>query len=136
MSHEKPYLRIATEEAVAFARISDDFLVDGIRQYPDRYQGLTAIAPQDPERAAQEVERGHSLGLEGVILSSHTRNEYMDDEKYDPIYAACEALDMPIYMHSGTPSKNMVRPMMVGGLDGSIYGFAVETAVHLLRIVI
>jgi 5-carboxyvanillate decarboxylase len=125
-----------TEQAVSFARMSNDFLVDGIKQYPDRYYGLTAIAPQDPVRAAKEVERGHSLGLKGVILNSHTRNEYMDDEKYDPIYAVCESLDMPIYMHPGTPSKDMVRPMMARGLDGSIYGFSVETAVHLLRIVI
>jgi 2,3-dihydroxybenzoate decarboxylase len=123
-------------QAIEFATMSNDYLVEGMKKYPDRYFGLTAIAPQDPEHAAREIERGHALGLKGVIVNSHTLNEYMDDEKYDPIFAMAESLDTPIYMHPGTPSKDMVRPMMSRGLDGSIYGFSVETAVHLLRIVI
>ena len=122
--------------AVEFAEMANDYLVAGIKQFPDRYFGLTAIAPQDPEHAAREIQRGHKLGLKGVIVNSHTLNEYMDDERYDPIFAACESLDTPLYMHPQTPSKDMVRPMMSRGLDGSIYGFSVETAVHLLRIVI
>ena len=123
-------------QAVEFAVMANDYLAAGIERYPDRYFGLTAIAPQDPERAAREIERGHAMGFKGVIINSHTRNEYMDDEKYDPIFAAAQALDTPIYMHPTTPSKDMVRPMMSRGLDGSIYGFSVETAIHLLRIVI
>ncbi len=123
-------------QAVEFAEMANDYLVNGIKAYPDRYFGLTAIAPQDPDHAAKEIERGHKLGLKGVIVNSHTLNEYMDDEKFDPIFAAAERLNTPIYMHPGTPSKDMVRPMMSRGLDGSIYGFSVETAVHLLRIVV
>jgi len=123
-------------QAVEFAEMANDYLVAGIAKFPDRYFGLTAIAPQDPEHAAKEIRRGHDLGLKGVIINSHTLNEYMDDEKFDPIFEACESLDTPIYMHPQTPSKDMVRPMMSRGLDGSIYGFGVETAVHLLRIVV
>ena len=124
------------EQAVEFAEMANDYLVQGIRQFPDRYFGLTAIAPQDPEHAAKEIRRGHAMGLKGVIVNSHTLNEYMDDERYDPIFEACQSLDTPLYMHPQTPSKDMVKPMMSRGLDGSIYGFSVETAVHLLRIVI
>lgn len=123
-------------QAVSFATLANDFLLDGISRFPDRYHGLTAVAPQDPEHAAREIERGHAAGLKGVIINSHTRNEYLDDEKYYPIFEACEALDTPIYMHPGTPSKDMIRPMMARGLEGSIFGFAVETAMHLLRIII
>jgi 2,3-dihydroxybenzoate decarboxylase len=123
-------------QAVEFAEMANDYLVDGISKFPDRYFGLTAIAPQDPEHAAKEIRRGHDLGLKGVIVNSHTLNEYMDDERYDPIFEVCQALDTPLYMHPQTPSKDMIGPMMSRGLDGSIYGFGVETAVHLLRIVI
>ena len=123
-------------QATEFAEMANDYLAAGIQEYPDRYFGLTAIAPQDPEHAAREIRRGHGLGFKGVIVNSHTLNEYMDDERYDPIFDACEKLDTPIYMHPQTPSKDMVGPMMSRGLDGSIYGFSVETAVHLLRIVI
>ena len=123
-------------QAVEFAEMANDYLVAGIKNFPQRYFGLTAIAPQDPEHAAREIRRGHELGLKGVIVNSHTLNEYMDDERYDPIFEACESLNTPLYMHPQTPSKDMVRPMMSRGLDGSIYGFSVETAVHLLCIVV
>ena len=124
------------DEAVAFCAMANDYLVDGIKKYPDRYFGLTAIAPQDPEQAAKEIQRGHDMGLKGVIINSHTRNEYMDDEKFWPIFEAAEALNTPIYMHPTNPSRDLAKEFMVRGLDGSVYGFSVETALHLLRIVL
>ncbi|HKU17590.1 MAG TPA: amidohydrolase family protein [Steroidobacteraceae bacterium] len=124
------------DQATKFAAFANDVLVDGIAKYPQRYYGLTAVAPQDPQAAAREIERGHKLGLKGVIIHSHTLNEYMDDQKFWPIFEAAEALDTPIYMHPNTPSRDLVRPLMERGLDGSIYGFSVETASHLLKIII
>ena len=109
---------------------------DGVSRHPDRYFGLTAVAPQDPAAAAKEMERGQGLGFKGVIIHSHTLNQYMDDAKHWPIFEAAEALDTPIYMHPNTPSKGMVGPLIERGLDGSIYGFAVETAAHLLKIIV
>ena len=124
------------EQAVSFAAQANDVLADGVRRHPQRYHGLTAVAPQDPDAAAKEVERGRGLGFKGVIIHSHTLNEYMDDTKYWPIFEAAEALDTPIYMHPNTPSKGMVGPLIERGLDGSIYGFAIETAAHLLKILV
>lgn len=125
-----------TQQATEFAAYSNDVLVDGIRKHPDRYYGLTAIAAQDPEQAAREIERGHGLGLKGVIINSHTLNEHMDQEKFWPIFEAAEALDTPIYMHPATPTRDMVGPLIERGLDGSIFGFAMETSTHLLKIII
>ena len=123
-------------QAVSFAAYANDVLADGVSRHPDRYFGLTAVAPQDPAAAAKELERGQGLGFKGVIIHSHTLNEYMDDARHWPIFEAAEALDMPIYMHPNTPSKGMVGPLIERGLDGSIYGFAIETAAHLLKIIV
>ena len=122
------------ETAVSFAIFANDWLVDGIAKNPDRFYGLTAVAPQDPIAAAKEIERGHRLGLKGVIINSHTRGEYLDDKKFWPIFEAAEALDTPIYLHPQTPPKNMSGPMLERGLDGAIWGFAVETGTHMVRI--
>ncbi|MYE12917.1 MAG: amidohydrolase [Gammaproteobacteria bacterium] len=123
-------------DAVAYARYANDVLADAVRAHPDRYHGLTAVAPQDPEAAAAEVERGHELGFKGVIVHSHTTNAYMSDPKYWPILEACEALGTPLYMHPNTPSKGMAGPLIESGLDGAIWGFAIETASHLLKILV
>jgi 5-carboxyvanillate decarboxylase len=124
------------DRAVAMATLANDQLADACRRHPDRFSGLTAIAPQDPKAAATEIERGaRELGLVGVIVNSHTQGEYLDDKKFWPIFEAAQALDMPIYLHPNTPSRNMIGPMLDAGLDGAIFGFAVETGMHLLRII-
>ncbi len=123
--------------AVALARSSNDFLADAIRKNPDRFAGLAAIAPQDPPAAAKELERAvKTLGLKGAIINSHTRGEYLDDEKFWPIFEAAEALKVPVYIHPNTPSPAMIGPFLERGLDGAIFGFAVETGLHILRIIV
>jgi 5-carboxyvanillate decarboxylase len=123
--------------AVALARSSNDFMVDAIRRHPDRFSGLAAIAPQDPAAAAKELERGvRSLGLKGAIINSHTHGQYLDDQKFWPIFEAAEALGVPVYIHPNTPSPAMIAPFLERGLDGAIFGFAVETGLHILRIIV
>lgn len=123
--------------ATSLARSTNDQLAEAVRRHPDRFAGLAAIAPQDPRGAAQELERAvKHLGLKGAVVNSHTRGEYLDDPKFWEIFEAAEALDVPIYLHPTTPSPAMVRPFLERGLDGAIYGFAVETGLHMLRIVV
>jgi 2,3-dihydroxybenzoate decarboxylase len=124
------------DQAVAMAVLANDQLADACKQHPDRFSGLTAVAPQDPGAAAAEIERGaRTLGFHGVIINSHTQGEYLSDPKFWPIFEAAEAFDMPIYLHPNTPPRNMIGPLLEAGLDSAIYGFAVETGMHLLRII-
>ncbi len=124
-------------EATALAHAFNDQLADAIRKHPDRFAGLAAIAPQDAAGAAKELERGvRQLGLKGAIVNSHTRGEYLDDAKFWPIFEAAEALNVPVYIHPTTPPKSMIAPFLERGLDGAIFGFAVETGLHLLRILV
>jgi 5-carboxyvanillate decarboxylase len=125
------------DRGVGLARSCNDQLAEAIRKHPQRFSGLAAIAPQNPQEAARELERGvRSLGLKGAVVNSHTRGEYLDDEKFWDIFAAAEALDVPIYIHPTTPPPAMIGPFLDRGLDGAIYGFAVETGLHVLRIVL
>jgi 5-carboxyvanillate decarboxylase len=120
----------------ALARSANDQLAEAIRKYPKRFAGLAAIAPQDPAEAARELARGvQTLGLKGAIVNSHTRDEYLDDPKFWEIFAAAEQLGVPIYLHPNTPSRQMIAPFLEAGLDGAVFGFSVETGLHLLRII-
>ncbi len=68
------------EQGGEFAALANDRLAEAIRKHPDRFAGLAAIAPQAPEEAARELERGvKNLGLKGAIINSHTKGEYLDD---------------------------------------------------------
>jgi 5-carboxyvanillate decarboxylase len=123
-------------EGAALAISFNDQLAEAIRKHPNRFSGLAAIAPQNPAAAAKELERGvRKLGLKGAIINSNTHGEYLDDPKFWDIFAAAESLDVPIYLHPSTPSARMYAPFAEWGLEGAIYGFAVETSLHLLRII-
>lgn len=123
--------------AVSLAQLSNDYLAEAIRKHPKRFAGLAAIAPQNPAAAARELERGvRQLGLKGAIVNSHTRGEYLDNPKYWDIFQAAVDLNVPIYLHPNTPPPAMIGPFLERGLDGAIFGFAVETALHMLRIIV
>ena len=103
--------------AIAMATLANDQLAEACQKYPDRFTGLTAIAPQDPASAAAEIERGASrLGFKGVIINSHTQGEYLDDPKFWPIFEAAQALDTPIYLHPNSLPANMIQPFQEAGL--------------------
>ena len=88
------------------------------------------IPPPRPRRSSAPCTK---LGLKGAIVNSHTHGEYLDDEKFWDIFAAAEALDVPLYIHPNTPPNARIEPFMERGLDGAVFGFAVETGLHALR---
>src|SRR5438132_7743517 len=122
--------------ATSLARAANDELLASIKKHPDRYAALAAIAPQDPRAAVKELQRAVGLGMKGAVINSHTQGEYLDEPKYWEIFEAAQALDVPIYIHPTTPPASMIGPFMPPGLDGAIYGFAVETGLHLLRLIV
>ena len=125
-----------TEEAVALAALANDRLAETIRRHPTRFAGLASFAPQDPARAAREIERARNqLKLHGLVVNSHTNDEYYDDPKYLPIFEAAEALDAAIYIHPRAPSKGLAAPMRDYGMDAATWGYGVEVATHSLRLI-
>ena len=123
--------------AVSLARDLNDQLRRETEKHPSRYAALAAIAPQDPNIAAAELERSvKTLGMKGAVINSHTQGEYLDEPKYWEIFEAAQALDVPLYLHPNTPPASMIAPFLPRGLDGAIYGFAVETGLHVLRIIV
>jgi 5-carboxyvanillate decarboxylase len=122
--------------ANSLAAASNDQAADAIRKYPDRFAGLALVAPQDPPAAAKELERAvKKLGLKGAVINSHTQGEFLNDQKFWGIFEAAEALDVPIYIHPSGPPRDMAKPFLERGLDGAVYGFAVECGLHLLTII-
>ena len=123
------------EEAKGMVQRANDYLAERCEAHPTRFVGMTSIAPQDPEWSAREIKRGADLGFKGVMVNSHTQGEYLDDEKYDPIFRALVETGQPLYIHPQTPPDSMIDPMLEAGLDGAIFGFGVETGMHLLRLI-
>jgi 2,3-dihydroxybenzoate decarboxylase len=130
----QPMLDLA--EAKGIATRANDHLAAACEKYPDRFIGMTAVAPQDPEWTAAEIRRGaRELGFKGVQINSHTQGRYLDEPFFDPIFRALAEEGQPLYIHPATPPDSMIQPMLEAGLDGAIFGFGVETGMHLLRLI-
>lgn len=124
-------------KAIDLARRSNDRLSEAVRVHPDRFAGLAAIAPQDPNAAARELERAvKALGLKGALINSHTKGEYLDEQKYWAIFEMAQALDVPIYLHPRTPPPQMLKPYLSYRLEGAGWGFAAEAGLHAMRLIL
>ena len=126
-----------SQQAVELAALTNDQLAAAVGKYPDRFAGLTTIAPQDPEAAALELERGMtSLGLHGGLINSYTKGEYLDDKKFWPIFEAAEANNAAIYIHPRKPAPKMYEPFSEYTMDGAMWGFHADTSTHAIRLLL
>ncbi|QWF82416.1 amidohydrolase family protein [Amycolatopsis sp. CA-230715] len=128
----QPY---AAADAVPLAREFNDALAEIVRRHPGRFGGLATVAPQDPEAAAAELERAtKSLGLNGIMVNSHTGGRYLDEPEFAPLLAAAEANRAPIYLHPRAPST--LAAYREYGLPGAIWGYQAEAGLHAMRLIL
>lgn len=125
----------SASEGTVLARDANDQLADAIRRHPTRFAGLTACAPQDPQAAAREIERGiNTLKLNGVVINSHTNNEYLSEQKYWPILEAVEALDAALYIHPRDASAQLAGSD-IPHMTGAGWAYGVEVGTHVMHMI-
>jgi len=121
----------------ALARNVNDALADVVRKHPDRFLGFAALAPQSPEEAANELERAvKELDLKGWKTHSNYGENYLDEKRYWPIFERAEKLNVPIYLHPSFPTIPQLKTDYGWALSGAPFGFGVETALCMMRLVL
>jgi len=128
--------------ATDIARRANDFLGREVAKRPARFQGLAALAMQDPDGATRELVRCvKELGFRGALVNGFSQigdadsMVYLDDKRYAGFWAECERLDVPFYLHPRNPLP-CASQIYEGHpwLLGPTWAFAQETAVHALRL--
>jgi 5-carboxyvanillate decarboxylase len=124
-------------EAADLARVTNDELHEIVKKYPARFAGFAGLACQNPDAAAEELERAvKQLGLKGAMIYSHIQGEYLDGPKFRVIFETAEKLGVPIYLHPKEPSPDMIKPYMTyPALSGKIWGYAAEAGLHAMRLI-
>ena len=131
-------------EQISISRESNDFLAEAIKRHPTRFAGLAALPIAAPDQAAEELERRvRQQGFKGTLINGHTRGRYLDDKFFWPILERADALDVPIYLHPTIPPKAVVEasfggfaPAVSAMFAGPGWGWHIETAVHLIRMIL
>jgi len=130
--------QFSVADGTKWSQHSNNYLHSVINKYPDRFVGLAALAPQDPEAAARELERAvEILGFRGAKINSHVGEYYLDHEKFSPIFETAEKLNVPIFLHPYAPSSSMVDSVSDFGftMAGPAWGFGMEAATSVLRLI-
>ena len=129
---------INAEDALDFAKSSNDAMVKHIDPFKDRLLGAASVPLQDPELACEELERSvHDLGL----IAAYIGTDYgfcLDDPKLDVFYQTVVDLDIPLLIHPAT--NNGIRGasderLSRFGLD-LILGYAYEETIAVASLVL
>ena len=88
-----------TADALELSRFLNDHIADLVVRFPKNYIGLATIPMQDPQAAIQELERAKAIGHMGIQIGSNINDENLSEEKFFPIFEACERLGMAVMIH-------------------------------------
>ena len=90
------------ERRMAGAAAHNRWLAEFCSAEPSRMLGLALIIPFDIDAAVEEIRRAHREGLRGVLLSTaETGLPLYLESRYDPLWATCSELELPVHMHGG-----------------------------------
>ncbi len=133
------------DKTVDACKAQNDSLAETVSQHPDRLAGLAALPVNVPDEAAKELERAVTkLGLKGAIISGTINGQFLDQAKFDPIFATAEKLDVPLYLHPGVMTDDQkailfdssaYSDMMANMMAGAAWGWHMEQGVQMARLV-
>jgi len=106
-------------DCLEISKFLNDHIAELITKYPKNYLGLGTIPMQDSELAIQELERCKLAGLSGVQIGSNINDLNLNEERFFPIFEACEKIGMAVLVHPWNMmgQKSMQRywlPWLVG----------------------
>ena len=133
-------------DAIRLTRQANDALAVAVRSHPTRFAGWATLPTDDAHAAVEELERAvGELGFVGAMVNSTlgTNGVFLDDPQFDPLFAALERLDVPLYLHPGFPPP-VLRELLYSDLPepsclslaAGAWGWHSEVALHLLRLVL
>ncbi len=136
--------QLEASDAARLASEANTFLASAVARHPTRFAGFAALPTAAPEAAAAELERAvRDHGFKGALINGHVRGRYLDDRFFWPIFERADALGVPIYLHPTPPPQPVIEasysgfaPIVTEMLAGAGWGWHIETAVHVIRIIL
>lgn len=137
------YWWYAADQALAerIVAVHDEGLAGVSAAYPGRFALLSSPALQFPELAARQLEHAvRNLGFRGASIGGHVTGEIPTAPRFDPFWAKCVDLGVPIFMHPDN-AKNLIRDGAWGDSNGgkvdlgNTIGNPLETAAFLARMI-
>lgn len=83
-------------------RPDNDEIVDLVKRADGGLIGFASVDPWKGKAAIRELERCRELGLRGLKIQPITQGLFLNDRRFYPLWDACQAMELPILVHTGT----------------------------------
>lgn len=93
------YYGLEAELNKEIAAALNDSLIRLSRKMPERFSCMATVPLQDPEAAAEELERAVKLGHVGVEIGSNIAGKNLDDPSLVVFWERVVRLDVPVFIH-------------------------------------
>lgn len=106
-------------DCLSLSEFLNDHIAKVVSTYPRNYIGLGTVPMQDSALAVKELARFKSMGLRGVQIGSNINDENLNEDRFFPVFEACEKLGLAVMVHPWNMmgEKQMQRywlPWLVG----------------------
>ena len=102
---------VDTETTTGETPDSNDYVAQIVGSHPEQFIGFATVDPWKGEAAVEELERAvEDLGLRGLKLHTIHQAFFPNDERIYPLYEKCQALGIPLLMHSGFAAAGVGMP--------------------------
>src|SRR5262245_38317178 len=94
----------------AIFRAYNDWLAEFCSADPARLKGIAMVNLDDVAEGVRELERTARLGFAGAMIAEYPlEDRRYDQPEYEPLWAAAEALQMPLSLHTATRRQGKIR---------------------------
>jgi predicted TIM-barrel fold metal-dependent hydrolase len=121
----------------------NNYLAEAVAGHTDRLKVFAVLPTADPQLAAKELQRCiGDLGFVGALINGYDNSGgseplYYDAPQYLDFWRAVAEIDVPVYIHPrSVPDDRITTYSGYPELRGAAWGFHVETAEHVLRLIL
>jgi predicted TIM-barrel fold metal-dependent hydrolase len=134
LSINDPGPELFGKEGPAVARLVNDAIGEIAKAHPRRFFGLMVLPLQDMEASLAEMERcAGKLGMKGILLYSNLDGAFPDEDRFRPMFAQAERMDLPVLLH---PAYPMTYQATKGYEMATMLGLMFDTTIALGRIIL
>ncbi|MGZ8501379.1 MAG: amidohydrolase family protein [Candidatus Limnocylindrales bacterium] len=125
---------LPVKEGIYWAKRTNDSFARAVQDYPGRFYAYAGLPWQAPDEAVKELERCHKdLGVKGIQVFSNVNGEPLFIDKFDPLWALANELDLPFLVHPTVPLTASVMDMV--RIPYQLYGYTLDTSMAVISLI-
>jgi len=129
------------DATAALCTEANDELAAATSAHSSRLAGFAMLPMGEPEAAAKELRRCvREHKFVGALINNHLNGTFYDDQKFWPVFAAAEELDVPVYIHPTFASEfdlnfsGNFSAKAAFAMSSAAWSWHSETGLHVLRL--